>query len=81
MQGTTLFFDNRSPISLTKNPVFHWKSKHIRIKFHFIRYLVKDKDIVVEFCKTQDQLADIFTKALKCDTFNKMKKKLGMVVV
>ncbi|KAH7848490.1 hypothetical protein Vadar_003382 [Vaccinium darrowii] len=81
VKGTTLFCDNSSAISLTKNPVFHGKSKHIRIKFHFIRDLVKDGEIVVEYCKTQDQLADIFTKALKCDTFNKMKKKLGMTVV
>lgn len=80
-KGTTLFCDNSSAISLTKNPVFHGKSKHIRIKYHFIRDLVKDGDIVVKFCKTQDQLADIFTKALKCGIFNKLKKKLGMIVV
>ena len=80
-KGTTLFCDNSSAISLTKNPVFHGKNKHIRIKFHFIRDLVKDGEIIVKFCKTQDQLADIFTKALKSDTFNKLKEKLGMVVV
>ncbi|XP_050946570.1 secreted RxLR effector protein 161-like [Cucumis melo] len=47
--------------SLSKNPVFHGRSKHIRIKYHFIRDLVKDGEVIVKYCKTQDQVADIFT--------------------
>ena len=81
VEGTTLFCDNSSAISLTKNPVFHEKNKHIRIKYHFIRGLVKNGEINVMYCKIQEQIADIFTKALKYDIFKKMKKKLGIVVI
>ena len=74
VEETTLFCDNSLPISLIKNYVFHWKSKHIRIKYHFIRDLVKDDEINVMHCKTQEQIADIFTKTLKHDVFKKMKE-------
>ena len=70
--------DNKSAIALTKNPVFHGRSKHIRIKYHFIRDLVHDKDIEVKLCGTKDQVADILTKALQVGNFNKLKKDLGM---
>ena len=76
-----MFCDNSSAISLTKKPVFHGKSKDIIIKYNFIRDLVRDGDINVKFFKSQDQLADIFTKALKTETFNKLKKKIGMMIV
>ena len=76
---TTLCCDSKSAIELTKHPVFHGRSKHIDIKFHFIRNLVNEKEIVVDYCKTDEQVADIFTKALKLETFVKLKKMLGMV--
>ena len=80
VEATTLFCDNRSAISY-KDLVFHGKSKHIRIKYHLIRNLVKDGKINVMHCKTQEQIVDIFTKALKYDVFNEMKEKLSMVVI
>lgn len=70
---TTIFCDNKSAIALTKNPVFHGKSKHIRIKFHFIRELVSNGEVKIEFCGTKDQLADCFTKALQIGSFKFMK--------
>ena len=76
---TVIYCDNKSTISLTKNPVFHGRSKHIDIKFHFIRDLVKDNEIVIEYCRSKEQVADIFTKPLKVDTFLKLKKTLGMM--
>lgn len=50
------FYDNKSVIALTKNPVFHDCSKNINIKYHYIRELVKDKEIVIEFCSSEDQI-------------------------
>eukprot|EP00268_Persea_americana_P008859 TRINITY_DN13467_c1_g2_i1.p1 TRINITY_DN13467_c1_g2~~TRINITY_DN13467_c1_g2_i1.p1 ORF type:complete len:401 (+),score=79.48 TRINITY_DN13467_c1_g2_i1:1121-2323(+) len=73
-----LFCDNKSDISLSKNPVFHGKSEHIKIKYHFIRELAKDKEVEVNYCKSQDQVADLFTKPLKKDLFIKMKTLLGV---
>ncbi|KAA0040718.1 integrase [Cucumis melo var. makuwa] len=78
---TVLFYDNESAIALSKNTVFHGRSKHIRIKYHFIRELVKDGEVIVKYCKTQDRVADIFTKALKFDLFVKFRGKLGVAQV
>ncbi|KAL0551073.1 hypothetical protein IC582_010150 [Cucumis melo] len=78
---TVLFCDNGSAIALSKNPVFHGRNKHIIIKYHFIRDLVKDGEVIVKYCKTQDQVADIFTKALKFDLFVKFRGKLGVAQV
>ena len=75
---TKLFCDNKSAICLSKNPMFHSKSKHIKIKFHFIRELIKDKEVEVLYCKSQDQLADLFTKPLKKELLIKMRKLIGV---
>jgi hypothetical protein len=74
-----VFGDNKSTIALTKNPVFHERSKHIDIKHHYIRDLIKDKEIVVEYCTSENQRADIFTKPLKINLFLKIKNMLGMI--
>ena len=76
---TKIFCDNKSTIALTKNPVFHSRSKHIDIKHHYIRDLIRDKEIVVEYCASEDQTSDIFTKPLKANLFLKLKNMLGMI--
>ena len=77
-KSTNIFFDNKYAIPLTKNPVFHGRGKHIDIKYHYIRDLVKDKEIMVKFCSSKDQVADIFIKNLKVDLFLKFKKMMGI---
>lgn len=59
--------------------MFHGRIKHIYIKHHYIRDLIRDKEIVVEFCFLGDQLADIFTKPLKVNLIIKLKKMPGMM--
>lgn len=76
-----IYCDNKSAIALTKNPVYHGKSKHVRIKYHFIRELVSHGGVEVIFCKSSDQAADVLTKALKIGDFLKMKDKLGVIQV
>ena len=56
--------DNTSAINLSKNPVQHLKSKHIEIRYHFIRDLVEDKIVWLEFINTDNQKVDVFTKPL-----------------
>ncbi|KAJ9541908.1 hypothetical protein OSB04_028414 [Centaurea solstitialis] len=56
----------------------HRKSKHIDTRFHFLRDQVAKKEIVLEYCRSEDQVADILTKPLKYDAFIKMKQKMGM---
>ncbi|XP_047340221.1 subtilisin-like protease SBT4.6 [Impatiens glandulifera] len=59
-----LYVDNKSALALMKNPVFHGRSKHIDTKYHFIRECVEGSQIKVEFVRTDEQKADILTKAL-----------------
>ena len=73
-----IYVDNKSVISLAKNPESHSRSKHINIKYHFLREQVNDKIVELLHCKTEENLADIFTKPLKPEVFQKMKKKLRM---
>jgi hypothetical protein len=56
--------DNTSAISVSKNPVFHSKTKHIPIKYHFLREQVTNQIVQVNYIPTTEQIADIFTKPL-----------------
>ena len=63
-KGTTIYCDNSSAIALSKNSVFHKRKKHIDTKFHFICELVNNGEIVLQHCRTEDQVVDILTKPL-----------------
>ena len=76
--GTTIYCDNSSVIALSKNSVFHKRTKHIDTKFHFIRELVNNGEIVWKHCRTEDQLADIWKKPLAKKGFDHFRKCLGM---
>lgn len=53
---TELRVDNKSAIALARNPVFHDRSKHIQIRYHFIRQCVENGDIDIQFVRTDGQL-------------------------
>ncbi|KAK2398342.1 putative mitochondrial protein [Trifolium repens] len=74
-----LMIDNKSAISLAKNPISHGRSKHIETRFHFIREQVVNGNIEVVYCPTEIQFADGFTKAIKLDRFEFLRKKLGLI--
>ena len=63
-KATVIFFDNQSTIRLVKNPEYHKRTKHIGIRYHFIREKSEAKEIAVEYIPSELQKADIFTKAL-----------------
>eukprot|EP00253_Pinus_taeda_P033296 PITA_33296 len=75
---TTLWCDNQSAIQLCKDPVQHQRSKHIELHMHFIRKLIHDHVLEVQYCSTDDQVADIFTKALTEAKFTKLRYMLGV---
>jgi hypothetical protein len=70
--------DNKPAIALAKNPVLRDRSKHIDIKFHFLRDYVDEGQLVIEFVETDRQLADILTKSLGRLRFIELRKKIGM---
>ena len=73
-----IFYDNTSAINLSKNPVQHSKSKHIKIRYHFIRDLVEERVVCLEFIHTDNQMADIFTKPLDGPWFESLHKTIGV---
>ncbi|KAM2326634.1 hypothetical protein ACFX1X_025835 [Malus domestica] len=77
-QVPTLWCDNISAISLASNPVFHARTKHIEIDYHYIRELVLAKLLKVQFVCSQDQLVDIHTKSLSKSRFSYLKSKLPL---
>ncbi|XP_063946041.1 uncharacterized mitochondrial protein AtMg00810-like [Daucus carota subsp. sativus] len=73
-----LHVDNKSAIELMKNPVLHGRSKHIDVRFHFIRECIERGKLVVKHVVTQEQRADILTKALRRIKFEEMRKMIGV---
>lgn len=63
-EPTTIRVDNQSAIAIAENPVHHSRTKHMNIKVHHVRELVHDGAIRLEWCPTEEQVADIFTKPL-----------------
>ena len=61
---TVIQTDNQSCIAIARNPVFHARTKHIEIQYHFVREKVLDGTISLEYYSTVDNAADIFTKPL-----------------
>lgn len=76
-----LFVDNESAVKLIKNPVQHKRTKHIEVKYHYVREKHKDKIFVVKGISTENQLADIFTKALPKARFENLRSKMNVVPI
>jgi hypothetical protein len=73
--------DNKSALALIKNPVFHERSKHIRVPYHYVRQCIEEGSIRADFIRTKDQLADIGTKALGRVRFQELCAMIGMVKI
>ena len=73
-----LLIDNQSAIKLVRNPQFHKRSKHIEIKYHFIRENFQKGIFEIKYVKSEDQLGDIFTKPLGTVKFQKAQGELNL---
>lgn len=71
-----LWCDNVGAIALASNPVFHARTKHIEVDYHFIREKVVNKDIRVRYISTHDQVSDVFTKGQTAMRFKYLRSKL-----
>eukprot|EP00253_Pinus_taeda_P023383 PITA_23383 len=79
LRPSVIHCDNQSCIKLTENPVFHDRSKHIGIRYHFIRDYVQKGAVKLEYISTDEQVADILTKALPRGKHVYFRDKMGVV--
>ena len=79
LKHVPLYCDNESTIKIANNPVQHSKTKHIEIRHHFLRDHVMKEDIDIIHVKTEEQLADIFTKPLDEKRFCKLRCELNIL--
>ncbi|KAH9756360.1 hypothetical protein KPL71_016050 [Citrus sinensis] len=77
-ESTEILVDNQAAIAISQNPVFHGKTKHFNIKLFFLREVQKNGVVSLVYCKTEDQVADVFTKPLPVSKFEFFITKLGV---
>ncbi len=74
-----IYCDNLSNTQLARNPVFHARTKHIEVHYHFIREKVLAGEIDLIYVNTEDQVADIFTKVLGAEKHCRFRNMLGVM--
>jgi hypothetical protein len=79
MRATTILCDNQSCIKMTENPVFHDRSKHIEIRYHFICDMAQRGALKLHYISTNEQVVDVMTKPLSRVKFEHFRDKLGIV--
>ncbi|MCO5567221.1 hypothetical protein L7F22_020910 [Adiantum nelumboides] len=75
---TTIFTDSQSAMAVARNPVLHARTKHIEVHYHYVRERLHAGEITLTYCPTQDNIADLFTKALSQEKFEAFQKALGL---
>ncbi len=78
IRETTILEDNQSAICLAKNQQVHGRTKHIDIKYHFLRDLVEAGRIKLTYCASEDMVADVLSKGLRIKQFEKLRQLAGV---
>ena len=73
-----IWCDNKATIAITKNPLNHSSTKHVDTKALYCRQIYEQGKVNVEYCKTEDMIANIFTKALPRKNFEKLRNLMGL---
>ncbi|XP_039142881.1 uncharacterized mitochondrial protein AtMg00810-like [Dioscorea cayenensis subsp. rotundata] len=79
IEQVILHCDNRSAVCLAENPMFHARTKHIEVHYHFLREKVLQGEIHMKLTPTEEQVADIFTKSLSTKKFEDLRAQLGIL--
>ena len=79
LDSIPLLCDNESAVKITNNPVQHSRTKHIDIRHHFLRDHEAKGDISLQGVRSEEQLADIFTKPLDESTFVRLRSELNVL--
>ncbi|KAG8492601.1 hypothetical protein CXB51_010050 [Gossypium anomalum] len=77
-EATDIYCDNMPAVAIAKNPIFHGRTKHFNIKLHVVREMEQAQEIELIHCNSEDQIADIFAKALNESRFIKLREELGV---
>ena len=78
---TEVFEDNQGTIAISHNPVNHSRSKHIDIRYHYVRKAIENKEIALTYCPTKEMIADTLTKPLPKGQFLKLRDDIGLVTI
>ena len=81
MDATCIYCDNHICVKLSENPVFHDKSKHIEIKYHYIRDMVQRGAVKLHYVATDEHIANVLTNPLARVKFEYFKDKLGVLQI
>jgi hypothetical protein len=79
LEATCIWRDNQSCMKLSENPVFHDRSKHIEIRYYYIKDMVQRGAVKLQFVTTKDRVVDVLTKPLSRTKFEYFRDKLGVV--
>lgn len=80
-EKVALKVDKKLSIALCQNPIHHDQSKHIDVKYHYIKECVETGKVEVDYVCTEDQLVDILTKSLGRVKFLEMRRKIGVIAM
>ena len=77
-EPTKIYSDNQACISITKNPTLKSCAKHISIKYHFLRERISTGELLIGYIRTENEIADILTKALAKPQFENLRDQMGI---
>ena len=81
LDATCIYYDNHSFVKLSENPIFHDKSKHIEIKYHYISDMVQRGAVKLQYVATDEKIANVLTNPLARVNFKYFRDKLGVLQI